>query len=74
MSKRFTLETKYNKLGLPIANIIKDNLTGKEGYSVTDLCDFCNEINEEIQNLKEENQKLRELLFDPRRITNEVQQ
>ena len=74
MSKRFTLETKYNKLGLPTVNIIKDNLTGKEGYSVTDLCDFCNEINEEIQNLKEENQKLRELLFDPRRITNEVQQ
>lgn len=73
MTKRFTLETEYNYIGLPVAKVIQDNLTGKKGYSIHDMIDFANEIYEEIQELKEENQKLRELLFDPRRITNEVE-
>ena len=54
MTKRFTLETEYNHIGLPVANVIQDNLTGKKGYSVTDMIDFANEIYEEIQKLKEE--------------------
>ena len=29
-------------------------------------------LEDENENLREENQKLRELLFDPRRVTNEV--
>ena len=53
MTKRFTLETECNHIGLPVANVIRDNLTGKKGYSVHDMVDFANEIYEEVQHLKE---------------------
>ena len=62
MTKRFTLETEYNHIGLPVANVIQDNLTGKKGYSVTDMIDFANEIYEEIQKLKEEKKEEKEVV------------
>lgn len=67
MTKRFTYQQIYD--GISEHEQFYDN---HKRMRYDEVCDKLNEQDKRITELEEENQKMRELLFDPHRITNGV--